>query len=437
MPVPRAGRGGGPVGVATREVTISAPPTPATAAAPRTRDDGDRHPGPRRGGLRGDRERGALGDGVLGVGVDGDGAPELLGHQLRDQRDPGGPSDEQDRGELVGRQPRGTDGAAQRGHGLLHLRADHRLELAAVQADRAARPRQQHRDGDLGVAAQRLLGLGAVAAHAGDGRQRGGVGGVEAGEHLGQAVADVVEDGLVEVDAAQALQALGPPEQAEPGGPGTGPRRVGLADDGRVERAAAEVVDGDRGARLDALGRGVVQGGGLGLGEVGDRDALCGEGPGEQVALVRAPRRGVGDGDPGGGPALALGDAVDDPADQPGGELLGRPGAPGDDDRGGVADAALELADDAVGVGERPALGGVPDDHGAVGGQEQHGGDGRAAGPERDDLGLHPATVVGPAHRRGGVRRPQIDPELVSHGRPLVPPMARPTPRHRSGTPSC
>ena len=58
-------------------------------------------------------------------------------------------------------------------------------------------------------------------------------------------VVDVGEHRLVEVDAAEALDALGSTERLEAVG--------GLAQHGGVEGAAAEVVDGDDVARLDAL----------------------------------------------------------------------------------------------------------------------------------------------------------------------------------------
>ena len=71
------------------------------------------------------------------------------------------------------------------------------------------------------------------------------------------------EERLVEVDAAEPLHPLGPAELLEAG--------LGLAQDRRVERAAAEVVDGDDGAGRDALLARVVDGGGLGLGQERDR----------------------------------------------------------------------------------------------------------------------------------------------------------------------
>ena len=108
------------------------------------------------------------------------GRAELLGHQLRDQRDPGRAADQQHRRELLRGQPGRGDRPAQRLHGLLHLRVDRLLELAAVQPHRSAGGGQQHRDRHLGVAAQRFLGLGAVPPDPGDRGQHRRIGVVQA-----------------------------------------------------------------------------------------------------------------------------------------------------------------------------------------------------------------------------------------------------------------
>ena len=98
------------------------------------------------------------------------------------------------------------------------------------------------------------------------------------------------QHGLVEVDAAQALDPLGRAEQLE--------ARIGPAKGGGVERATAQVVDGDDLAGRHPLGRRVVDRRRLGLGEqagvaqAGGADRLV-----QQVDLVPAPVGGVGDGD--------------------------------------------------------------------------------------------------------------------------------------------
>ena len=394
----------------------------AVATPPDPRGHGrDRHLRPRRRRHGRDRQRGALRDRVLRIGVHRDRPGQPLRHQLRHQRDPRRPADQQHRGELTRPTPRRADGGAQRVDRLLHLRADHRLELAAVQPHRPAARGQEHRDRHVGVGRERLLGLGALPAHPRDGGQHGGVGVVEVGERDRQPRPDVLEHDLVEVDAAEPVEPLRPPEQPEPRGPERGLGPVGLAHDGRVERAAAQVVHGDGGPGRDPLLRGVVQRRGLRLGEQGNAEALRGERGGEQVLLVAAPRRRVGERDLRRLAAFAFGHPIDDPPDQPRRQLLRRPRPTPDDDRGGVADAPLELADHAIGVGQRPAFGRLADDDGPVGGDEQDGRDGGAPRPERDDLWFDPAPPGRAAHRRRRVGRTDVDTELVAHERLLTP----------------
>ena len=94
------------------------------------------------------------------------------------------------------------------------------------------------------------------------------------------------EQRLVEVDAAEALEALGLAERLE--------AVVGLAQDRRVERATAEVVDGDDRARRHALLARVVERGSLGLRQQRDRaDVGLANGLLEQVELVCAVARGM------------------------------------------------------------------------------------------------------------------------------------------------
>ena len=68
----------------------------------------------------------------------------------------------------------------------------------------------------------------------------------------------MLEDGLVEVDAAEVLDAVGGADDREPG--------VLLLQHAHVEGAAAEVVDRDLVAGGEPGPGGVLGGGGLGLG---------------------------------------------------------------------------------------------------------------------------------------------------------------------------
>ena len=121
------------------------------------------------------------------------------------------------------------------------------------------------------------------------------------------------------------------------------------ADDGRVEGAATEVVDGDGAAHRQAAGGGVGGRGGLGLGEQDDVvEADLGEGLGEHATAVGAPAGGVGDGDAAGLGAVALGDAVGGPAHHLSGHAVRGEALAADDDRGVVPEAALELAHHAL-----------------------------------------------------------------------------------------
>jgi hypothetical protein len=164
-----------------------------------------------------------------------------------------------------------------------------------------------------------------------------------------------------------------------------------------------------------------VQRRGLRLGDVGDLQALRGERTAEPFGLVGAPGRGERDGDAGGGARLALRDAVDDPAHEPGREVLRRPRPAADDQRGGVADAALELADDVVGRAQRAPVGRLADDDAAVVTQVEHRRDGAGPVAEVDDLGLA-GTRVEPADRGSRPRGTQIDAEQVAHRPPSSPP---------------
>ena len=162
-------------------------------------------------------------------------------------------------------------------------------------------PGQRDRDRRVGVGRQRLLGAAALVAQPGltDADLR--VGRVGGRHEPAERRVDVGEHGLVDVDAAEALHALGRAEQLEAG--------LGLADDRGVERAAAEVVHGDDLAGFDPLLAGVGDGGRLGLGDEHDPlEVEAGEPGGlpEQALLVLAVVGRVGEDDDVGRRALAL-----------------------------------------------------------------------------------------------------------------------------------
>jgi hypothetical protein len=117
----------------------------------------------------------------------------------------------------------------------------------------------------------------------------------------------VGDHGVIEVDAAQALQADGLAERLEAGG--------GAPQHGGVERPAAEVVDGHDVARSDARRGGVVDGCGDGLGDEADvAQVAARRRMTQEIELELAPVRRVGEGDGVRWTALALGDVGQDVA---------------------------------------------------------------------------------------------------------------------------
>ena len=109
-----------------------------------------------------------------------------------------------------------------------------------------------------------------------------------AGQRVAEGGADVREHGLVEVDATEALDALRLAERLE--------AVAGAPQHGGVERAAAEVVDRDDVAHVDALTGGEVHGGRLRL---GDERRASGS-AGELRRLLRAARSCTDPSSPGG-----------------------------------------------------------------------------------------------------------------------------------------
>ena len=238
------------------------------------------------------------------------------------------------------------------------------------------------------------------------GRHRGivGIEVVEPAERSGH----VAEHGSVEVDAAQPLDAFGRAEDGE--------AVAGRAQHGHVERAATEVVDRDRLAGLDPLGARVVNRRGLRLGKEPDRrvsgarQAREVHGLLEEVLLVCAPVRGMGDRDRRGHLALAVRDGVDDPAQQLCREELGGVRGASEQDRGRIADPALELAGDAFRLAEHATVGRLADQHRSVRTDVDDRGHRRLARAQVDDR-----RALSPPHRGGRPRRAEIDPELVGH----------------------
>ena len=213
----------------------------------------------------------------------------------------------------VGRQPGRADRAAQRLHRLLDPRPDHRLELAAVQPHRPLGGRQSAPGSTPRCRCSAPPWPRCTRAAPRPPPPAPPVGVVEA-----RRTPPAARPGRARTPTSSKST---PPSRSSPPGRPEQRRtrwRV-LVHDRRVERAAAQVVHRDRGAGLDPLRRRVVQRRGLRLGQERDRDALPGAAPrASRSFLCGAPRGRVGDRDPVGRAALALGDPVDDPAHQPG-----------------------------------------------------------------------------------------------------------------------
>ena len=205
--------------------------------------------------------------------------------------------------------------------------------------------------------------------------------------------------------------ASGTPSTAKP------PRRRPCpAQHGRVEPAAPEVVDRDRGTRLGDGERGV--GHRARLGDERDTQILRREGGGEPLECERRPRRRVCQGDLGGLLALLLDDAVDHPAHQPGRQLLGRPRLAAELDRRRVSHPTLEAANDARRVDPGETRGGLADGHAPVPGEVQHRRHGAAARTQRHDLRVARPLRAADDRRRGGAS--EVDAELVAHRTPSL-----------------
>jgi hypothetical protein len=348
--------------------------------------------------------RGAEADGVLGVGVYGDGPTQLDPHHLGHQRDPGRSADQQDRADVLGRDLGRADGAAQGDDGLRDRRADHGLELGPGQPYLGLEAGDQHRDRDVRVRGQSLLGVDALLAQPGHRSLGRGLLGIEAIQAVAHRRPDVGEDRLVEVDAAEPLDAFGRADDLEA-------VVVGAAHGGGVEGAAAQVVHGDDRARLQPALRGVERGRGHRLGDQqGGVQVDLADGLGEQIELVVAPVGRVGQRDGPRGLALLLAHPVDGPPQHAGHQHLGRVRGAAEDDGRRIADPPLELAGHAARIGRRPAGGGLAHQDLAVVPQEddrRHGGRPVAQGQR-----LHDPTAF---RCRCGVGRAEVDAEVVCH----------------------
>ena len=296
---------------------------------------------------------------------------------------------------------------------LLDLRADHRLELAAVQPHRALRGRGQHRDGHLGVGcAAPPWPRCTRAARPRPRTARAGSVLVQPVERLRQPLDDVLEHHLVEVDAAEPLHALRPAEQAEARARPCGRRRRRTCRRrGRTRRSwspARRARPPRSAAPRPAARPGTRPAGRGGAARRPSRSFLCAP---HDAGWVTA--RCVA------GPPSRCATRSTTQLHEPGREILGRPRPSAHEDRRRVADPPLELPDDVIGLAGGPPLGGLADEDAAVVAHVQHGRHGARPVAEVDDLAL--AGPGADAARRGsGAGGAHIDAQQVArrHARP-------------------
>ena len=262
---------------------------------------------------------------------------------------------------------------------------------------------EQHGDRRARVGRQRLLGFDAVRTEPSHARLRHRIVGVETVERATEGRGDVREDGFVDVDPAEVLDAFRCAEDLE--------AVLGLAQDGGVERAAAEVVDRDRLARLHSLRRRVVDRRRFRLAQDGGLPHLRhADGLTEQVELVGTPVGRMRHGHVVGRATLHLDHVVERPAQHLAHERLGRHRRAAEEQRRGVADPSLELPSDPSGLARGAAVGGVARQDLFVFSKEHDGRHDRSAITQGNDRRL---AVLD--DRRGGVRRADVDAEPVGH----------------------
>ena len=195
-------------------------------------------------------------------------------------------------------QPGALHRAAQRGDGVVETRAHHRLELATRQPHAGGEAGNGNRDRGVGVLGEGFLGAHALVAEHGEGLADIGLGAVELGELPVEGGLDVREHRLVEIDAAEALDAVGGAEHLE--------AVVVEADHRGIEGAAPEVVDGDGVAGVELPDRRVPAGRRTRFGDQLDRVEPGDLGRRAQdVELEVAPRRGCVSCTVSGGPPIS------------------------------------------------------------------------------------------------------------------------------------
>ncbi len=239
--------------------------------------------------------------------------------------------------------------------------------------------------------------------HLGDRTGRLGVGQILALPGRADRPRDVVEDGLVDVDATDVVVTAGFAAHLE--------TTVGLSQHRRVEGAAAEIVDTDMIAWGEAVLRRVVSRGCHRLrkepdvGEAGEPSGLF-----HQVLAVTGPGGGAGQHHMARRLRFTLGDFTDDKSDHVGDEVGYLHRRVGESYRHVIAEPALELPCHPGRIGYGTPFRGLTDQHYSVVTQEQYGRYRPRAFAEVDDL-----SPPVPPDRGRGERGPDVDAEGIGH----------------------
>jgi hypothetical protein len=213
----------------------------------------------------------------------------------------------------------------------------------------------------------------------------------------------VLEHGLVEVDATEALDALRLAGLHE--------ASLGAAQHGRVEGAAAQVVDADHVPDVHPLAGGVVDRSRVGLADEHRRwEARLRHLASQQLAPVGAPVRRVRDDHAIGQATLAGADVVHDVGEERRGELLGGQRGITEHERRRVTEPSLELSGQADRVFVTSPASSIAENERTVGPDEDHRGHRRRVVAERHDV-----DAIAPHDGRGRTRRPQIDAQHIPH----------------------
>jgi hypothetical protein len=300
--------------------------------------------------------------------------------------------------------------------------ANRGLELVTRDAHLRVQSGRSDGHGRFRVGRQRLFGSSAVGAQLHERAPGLGVGRIQFAQSPVERVIDVGNDHLIEIDTTQPFEPFGRSEDL---------RATFVAPhDGRVERPAAEVVDGDDVAGHKAAETHVVQCGGDRFGhERHTADPGQSSRFSQEIELVVAPGRGMGQDHLVGSRAGRGRSRRNDVTQEVSHQRFRAVRLARHHHRGGVTEPALALADTRRRIGQHLLLGALADDD-VVAGERDDRRHRRRVRAERQ----HRATRAA-ADRGRGPRGSEIDAEPVrAHGRSTQLPLSPSTPWLESAT---